>query len=207
MPKGNYVIIKGNQADANADFLRGGQQEILQAAIDAGDIVIVGETYTDNWDPADAQTNMEQILTANDNKVDAVVAENDGMAGGVIAALTAQGLQGKVPVSGQDGDQAALNRVALGTQTVSVWKDARALGKAAGVAAASCAPTPTSSRSPAWAVHEPGWQRHDSHAPHPDPDHQGQPQRRPRRRVDHQGRALRGRRRPAPWLSATSSRS
>jgi D-xylose transport system substrate-binding protein len=136
MPKGNYVFIKGNQADANADFLRGGQQEILQAAIDAGDIVNVGESYTDNWDPAVAQTNMEQILTANDNKVDAVVASNDGTAGGVIAALTAQGLQGKVPVSGQDGDQAALNRVALGTQTVSVWKDARALGTAAGVAAA-----------------------------------------------------------------------
>jgi D-xylose transport system substrate-binding protein len=136
MPKGNYVFIKGNQADANADFLRGGQQEILQAAIDAGDIKNVGESYTDNWDPAVAQTNMEQILTANDNKVDAVVASNDGTAGGVVAALTAQGLQGKVPVSGQDGDQSALNRVALGTQTVSVWKDARALGTAAGVAAA-----------------------------------------------------------------------
>ena len=62
------------------------------------------------------------------------------MAGGVIAALTAQGLAGKVPVSGQDGDLPALNRVALGTQTVDVWKDARELGKAAGVAAiALCA--------------------------------------------------------------------
>jgi D-xylose transport system substrate-binding protein len=78
---------------------------------------------------------MEQILTANNNQVDAVWAENDGMAGGVIAALAAQGLAGKVPVSGQDGDLAALNRVALGTQTVSVWKDARELGKAAGTAA------------------------------------------------------------------------
>ena len=73
---------------------------------------------------------MEQILTANDNKVDAVVASNDGTAGGVVAALTAQGMQG-IPVSGQDGDHAALNRVALGTQTVSVWKDARELGKEA----------------------------------------------------------------------------
>ena len=78
---------------------------------------------------------MEQFLTANDNKVDAVLSENDGMAGGVVAALEAQGLAGKVPVSGQDGDQAALNRVALGTQTVDVWKDARELGKAAGEAA------------------------------------------------------------------------
>ena len=73
---------------------------------------------------------MEQILTAQDNAVDAVVASNDGTAGGVVAALTAQGMQG-IPVSGQDGDHAALNRVALGTQTVSVWKDARELGRAA----------------------------------------------------------------------------
>src|SRR6267142_1776384 len=72
---------------------------------------------------------------ANKNAVDAVLSENDGMAGGVIAALTAQGLAGKVPVSGQDGDKAALNRVALGTQTVDVWKDARLLGKTAGEAA------------------------------------------------------------------------
>lgn len=139
VPEGNYVFIKGNQADANADFLRGGQQEILQAAIDSGAIVNVGEQYTDNWDPAIAQTNMEQILTQNDNAVDAVVASNDGTAGGVVAALAAQGLDGVVPVSGQDGDAAALNRVALGTQSVSVWKDARELGKAAGEAAVALA--------------------------------------------------------------------
>jgi len=132
VPAGNYVFIKGNSADANADFLRGGQQEILQAAIDAGDIVNVGESYTDNWAPEVAQTNMEQFLTQNNNEVDAVVASNDGMAGGVVAALEAQGLAGIVPVSGQDGDAAALNRVALGTQAVSVWKNAFKLGQAAG---------------------------------------------------------------------------
>ncbi|WP_245220480.1 MULTISPECIES: D-xylose ABC transporter substrate-binding protein [unclassified Ruegeria] len=131
MPKGNYVMIKGSPTDPNADFLRGGQQEIIQGAVDSGDIVIVGEAYTDGWLPANAQRNMEQILTANENKVDAVVASNDGTAGGVVAALTAQGMDG-IPVSGQDGDHAALNRVAKGTQTVSVWKDARELGKAAG---------------------------------------------------------------------------
>ncbi|MFG6082984.1 D-xylose ABC transporter substrate-binding protein [Paracoccus litorisediminis] len=129
-PKGNYVMIKGSPTDPNADFLRGGQQEVLQKAVDAGDIKIVGEAYTDGWLPANAQKNMEQILTQNDNKVDAVVASNDGTAGGVVAALTAQGMQG-IPVSGQDADHAALNRVALGTQTVSVWKDSRVLGKTA----------------------------------------------------------------------------
>jgi D-xylose transport system substrate-binding protein len=134
-PTGNYIIIKGNKADANADFLRSGYDMVIKDAVDKGDIKIVGETYTDNWDPAKAQTETEQFLTAANNDVQAVLSENDGMAGGVVAALAAQGLAGKVPVSGQDGDQAALNRVALGTQTVSVWKDARELGKSAGESA------------------------------------------------------------------------
>lgn len=137
-PEGNYVMIKGANTDPNADFLRGGQQEVLQAAIDSGAITIVGETYTDGWLPANAQRNMEQILTEVGNDVDAVVSSNDGMAGGVVAALTAIGLEG-IPVSGQDGDHSALNRVALGTQIVSVWKDSRELGRVAGEVAAALA--------------------------------------------------------------------
>jgi D-xylose transport system substrate-binding protein len=135
-PAGNYAFIKGSSADPNADFLFSGQIEVLKDAIAAGKIKNVGEAYTDGWLPANAQKNMEQLLTKTNNKVDAVVASNDGTAGGAIAALAAQGLAGAVPVSGQDGDHAALNRIALGTQTVSVWKDARALGrKAAEIAA------------------------------------------------------------------------
>lgn len=137
-PKGNYVFIKGSPTDPNANFLNGGQREVLKAAMDKGDIKIVGEQYTDSWAPENAQKNMEQILTRNNNKVDAVVASNDGTAGGVVAALRAQNLVG-IPVSGQDGDVAALNRVAKGEQTVSVWKDARELGKAAGSFAAQMA--------------------------------------------------------------------
>ena len=137
-PEGNYVMIKGSPTDPNADFLRGGQQEVLQEAIDSGAITIVGEAYTDQWLPANAQRNMEQILTEQNNEVDAVVASNDGTAGGVVAALTAQGLEG-IPVSGQDGDHAALNRVAAGTQTVSVWKDGRELGRQAAEVAVALA--------------------------------------------------------------------
>ncbi len=134
-PEGNYAFIKGSSADPNADFLFSGQMEVLKEAMDSGKIKNVGEAYTDGWKPENAQKNMEQILTANNNAVDAVVASNDGTAGGVVAALSAQGMDGSVPVSGQDGDHAALNRVALGTQTVSVWKDARELGKNAAIAA------------------------------------------------------------------------
>ena len=133
-PKGNFAIIKGDPGDANANFLREGQEEILAPAIKRGDVKIVGEEYTAGWNPQNAQKNMEQILTKNGNKVDAVVCQNDGMAGGVVAALTAKGLQG-IPVSGQDGDHAALNRVAMGTQTVSVWKNSIDLGTAAAKAA------------------------------------------------------------------------
>jgi len=138
-PKGNYVFIKGSSTDPNADFVHGGQLDILGAAIKKGDIKVVGEQYTDGWRPEVAQKNMEQILTRTNNKVDAVVSSNDGMAGGVIAALAAVGLAGKVPVSGQDGDIVALNHVAKGNQTVSVWKDARDLGRAAGEVAVALA--------------------------------------------------------------------
>jgi D-xylose transport system substrate-binding protein len=138
-PAGNYAFIKGDKGDANADFLFSGIKEVLGPAITAGKIKNVGETYTDGWKPDNAQKEMEQILTKNNNKIDAVVSENDGMAGGVVAALTAQGLAGVVPVSGQDGDKANINRIALGTQTVDIWKDSRDLGKTAGEAAVALA--------------------------------------------------------------------
>ena len=144
-PTGNYAFIKGSSTDPNAEFLFAGQMEVLKAAIGQGKIKNVGEAYTDGWVPANAQRNMEQILTKSDNKVDAVVASNDGTAGGAIAALAAQGMAGTVPVSGQDGDHAALNRIALGTQTLSVWKDARELGKKAAEIAALLADGKTAS--------------------------------------------------------------
>ena len=94
-------------------FLLEGMMDVIGADVESGKIKIVGEAFTDGWKPDNAQKNMEQILTANNNNVDAVMSENDGMAGGAIAALQAQGMN--IPVSGQDGDHAALNRVARGS--------------------------------------------------------------------------------------------
>jgi D-xylose transport system substrate-binding protein len=134
-PSGNYVIIKGDAGDANAQFLRDGMTEAgIPAELDtpnAAGITVVFEQNTPNWDTTGARTNMEAALAAADNDVDAVLSQNDGMATGVIAALEAASLT-DVPVGGQDGDKAALNRVALGTQTVSVWKNANDLGAVAG---------------------------------------------------------------------------
>jgi D-xylose transport system substrate-binding protein len=137
--EGNFAFIKGDKGDPNATFLFQGITEVLKEQLDSGKIKNVCETFTDGWKPDAAQKNMEQCLTANNNAIDAVISENDGMAGGVVAALDAQGLAGSVPVTGQDGDKAALNRVALGTQLVSVWKDSRVLGKMAGEAAVALA--------------------------------------------------------------------
>jgi D-xylose transport system substrate-binding protein len=139
-PEGNYAFIKGDKGDPNATFLFQGQMEVLKPSIDSGKIKNVCETFTDGWKPDNAQKEMEQCLTSTNNKVDAVVSENDGMASGVAAALAAQGMaDGSVALTGQDGDKAALNRVALGTQTVSVWKDSRVLGKMAAEAAVKLA--------------------------------------------------------------------
>lgn len=136
-PMGNFAIIKGDKGDPNAGFLLEGMMEVIADDVASGKIKIVGEAFTDGWKPDNAQKNMEQILTANNNMVDAVLSQNDGMAGGSIAALEAQGLD--IPVGGQDGDHAALNRVARGTQTVSVWKNSRDLGMKAGEIAVALA--------------------------------------------------------------------
>lgn len=129
-PEGNYAIIKGDPGDPNANLLRRGMEEVLAGAIAGGTIKIVGEGNSDGWKPEGAQALMEQILRDNNNQVDAVLAQNDGMAGGVAIALAAQGMN--IPLGGQDGDPAAINRVAQGTQTVSVWKNNIELGKTAG---------------------------------------------------------------------------
>lgn len=136
-PSGNYAIIKGDAGDPNSGFLRQGMDEVIGAAVSSGQIRIVGEGNVDGWNPDNAKALMEKILAENDNQVDAVLAENDNMAGAAIEALAAVGRT--VPIGGQDGDPAALNRVAMGTQTVSVWKNSIDLAKQAGTIAVKLA--------------------------------------------------------------------
>jgi len=145
-PEGKYAIILGDPGDPNVGFLRKGMEEVIGAAVAGGAIQIIGEANADGWKAENAKTIMEKILAENGNAVDAVLAQNDGMAGGAVEALTAAGLT--VPVGGQDGDPAAINRVARGTQTVSVWKNNRELGKMAGKVANLLADGVTMDRIP-----------------------------------------------------------
>ncbi|KQN54341.1 D-xylose ABC transporter substrate-binding protein [Erwinia sp. E602] len=122
VPSGNYFLMGGSPVDNNARLFRAGQMKVLQPLIDSGKIKVVGDQWVDAWLPENALKIMENALTANGNKIDAVVASNDATAGGAIQALSAQGLAGKVAISGQDADLAAMKRLENGTQTMTVYK-------------------------------------------------------------------------------------
>jgi D-xylose transport system substrate-binding protein len=121
-PKGNYILIGGAPTDNNAKLLRDGQMKVLQPLIDKNDIKIVADYWARDWLADEALKHTENALTNHNNNVAAVVASNDATAGGAIQALNAQGLSGKVLVSGQDADLAALQRIVGGTQTMTVYK-------------------------------------------------------------------------------------
>ncbi len=146
VPTGNYVRIKGDPGDANAStFLPQGMDEAgLADKIASGDITLIADQFTDGWKTETAQNNMEAIIdkaNADGVTIDAILAENDSTALGVVAALQAKGLD-PIPLSGQDGDTANLQNVAAGWQYVDVWKNSNELGKVAGAAAlALCAGT------------------------------------------------------------------
>ncbi|BFM47960.1 D-xylose ABC transporter substrate-binding protein [Marinomonas sp. THO17] len=121
-PMGRYFLMGGSPTDNNAKMFREGQMNVLQPAIDAEKIQVIGDQWAMGWSAEAALNIMENALTANANKVDAVVASNDSTAGGAIQALAAQGLSGKVIISGQDADLAAVRRIVQGSQTMTVYK-------------------------------------------------------------------------------------
>ena len=131
MPKGNYIVLAGSPTDNNAKLFREGAMKFIKPLADKGDIKIVMDQFVKDWQPSEAQKLCEQALTANLNKIDAVLAPNDGTAGGCIQALAAQGLAGKVPITGQDAELSGAIRIVQGTQSMTIFKDTRELGKRA----------------------------------------------------------------------------
>jgi D-xylose transport system substrate-binding protein len=135
VPKGNYVLIGGAPSDNNALLLREGQMKPLKPLVEKKDITIVSDQFAKDWQAIEALKIMENALTRAANKVDAVVASNDGTAGGAIQALAEQKLTGKVLVTGQDADLAACQRIVAGTQTMTIYKPLKnEAGKAAEMA-------------------------------------------------------------------------
>ncbi|MCE7959251.1 MAG: sugar ABC transporter substrate-binding protein [Acidobacteria bacterium ACB2] len=135
VPKGRYVILSGAPTDNNAKLFKDGAMKHIRPLIERGDVTVVLEQPVKDWQPAEAMKLTEDALTASGQRVDAVLAPNDGTAGGVIQALSLAGLAGKVPVTGQDAELSAAKRVLDGTQSMTVYKDTRALATAAIAAA------------------------------------------------------------------------
>lgn len=138
-PKGNYVLIGGSPADNNAKVLREGQLRVLQPLVDRGDIKIIADGWAKDWDPTEAYALMSKAIESIKGDITAVVASNDGTAGGAIQALQEHNLSGKVLVSGQDADLAAIIRILDGTQTMTVYKPLGLQAKLAAEAAVNLA--------------------------------------------------------------------
>ena len=131
VPKGSYLVLAGSPTDNNAKLFHQGAMKVLQPLVDRGDVKIVMDQFVKDWQPSEAQRLCEQALTKSHNQIDAVLAPNDGTAGGCIQALAAQGLAGKVPITGQDAELSGAIRIVQGTQSMTVFKDTRELGRRA----------------------------------------------------------------------------
>ncbi|MGJ7911629.1 sugar ABC transporter substrate-binding protein [Neobacillus sp. LXY-1] len=124
---GNFAYIGGAESDNNAILFRMGAMKVLQPLIDKGQIKLVYDKYSDEWKPENAKANMKTALAENGNQINAVIAANDGTAGGAIESLASVGLAGTVPVSGQDAELAGVRRVISGTQTMTIYKSIQQL--------------------------------------------------------------------------------
>ena len=131
VPKGNYVLIGGAPTDNNAKLLRDGQMNILKPAIDRGDVKVISDQFAKEWKAEEAQRLTEDALTKTKNDIQAIVASNDGTAGGAVSALDVAGLTGKVLVTGQDAQLDAIQRIAKGTQTMTIYKPIKPLADSA----------------------------------------------------------------------------
>jgi D-xylose transport system substrate-binding protein len=121
-PKGNYVLIAGSPTDAGAKSIHDAQMKVLQPYIDRGDIHVIADCYMKEWLPSEAYLFTLKTIDSSHGDIAAIVASNDGMAGGAIQALAEHHLAGKVLVSGQDADLAAIIAIAQGTQSMTVYK-------------------------------------------------------------------------------------
>src|SRR5437870_3130617 len=130
VPKGNYVLIGGSPTDNNALLLRDGQMNVLKPAIARGDIRIISDQFAKEWKAEEALRITEDALTKTNNDIKAIVASNDGTAGGAISALPPQ-LVGKVLVTGQDAALDAVTRIVDGKQTMTIYKPIKPLAYSA----------------------------------------------------------------------------
>ena len=131
VPRGNLVFLKGDAGDDTVYPMADGTMSVIKPRLDNGTYKIVMDQFVVDWVNSNALRLMEQALTANNNDIQGVIAQNDGIAGAAIQALAAQGLAGKVPVTGQDAEVDAIQRIIAGTQGMTILYDNAGMSMAA----------------------------------------------------------------------------
>lgn len=116
------VRIYGSKTDNNAALFKQGQDAVLAPLIAAGKVTVVHEDWAQDWKPENAKRIVNAAITNAGQNIDAILASNDGTAGGAIQALLEEGLAGRVLVTGQDADRAACQRIVAGTQSMTIYK-------------------------------------------------------------------------------------
>jgi len=129
--RGRIVRIYGAKTDNNAAQFKAGQDKVLEPLVRSGAITVLHEDWAEDWKPENAKRILNAAITAAGPRFDAVLASNDGTAGGAVQALSEEGLAGKVLVTGQDADLVALQRIATGTQAMTIYKPLRTLAQGA----------------------------------------------------------------------------
>ena len=127
--KGRIVRIYGAKTDNNAGLLKEGQDHVLAPYLARGDVEVVHEDWAEDWKPENAKRIVNAAVTANGSNLQGVLASNDGTAGGAIQALLEEGLSERMIVTGMDADTVALQRVAAGTQAMTIYKPIRTLAQ------------------------------------------------------------------------------
>ncbi|MCG8553936.1 MAG: substrate-binding domain-containing protein [Proteobacteria bacterium] len=125
------VRIYGSPADNNSAMFKQGQDNVLEAAIQAGHVSVLFEDWANEWKPTNAKKIVNAALTQHGSDFEAVLASNDGTAGGAIQALLEEGLAGQMLVTGQDADLVAVQRIARGTQSMTIYKPLKTLARGA----------------------------------------------------------------------------
>ncbi|HHU53883.1 MAG TPA: sugar ABC transporter substrate-binding protein [Clostridiaceae bacterium] len=131
--KGNVVLLKGDPGDSNAPQYFGGAYQHLEPYIESGAIHVISENDCMGWKPEEATKHVENAMSIADAEgisIDAVLAPNDGTAGGVIAAL-GDDLAKETIITGMDAEVAAVQRILAGTQSMTSWGDTREMGMTA----------------------------------------------------------------------------
>lgn len=132
LPRGARLVrIYGAKTDNNAALFKAGQDSVIDPLVASGALQVLHEDWAEDWKPENAKRILNAAITARGSRIDAVLASNDGTAGGAIQALVEEGLAGKVLVTGQDADLVALQRIAAGTQAMTIYKPLHTLAQGA----------------------------------------------------------------------------